>query len=285
MVADFWRRRRLHALHADHAGQFQKGHAHLKQHRLQRAILGFGQVAAGLFRQHAQQIDGGARAQNVHPRTLALLRARPHLDHGGDVELLHQVFEADRRLRAHGGVLRPDHLFKPLRRGVVGRLLLAALLGGGRRRQFVCQFLALPWKAPAPAAVSRRGSFTTRRGPARAHRPDGLGGGAARGRLRGCCWLSLLFFRLHLAAVNHFKLRGFAHSFQFPSDLVLPTCSTHSLPISCSKAGRRGQNAGRSRGRSSLCIGSFDCAASASPRIMPKQRRGCHSPAATRPRW
>ncbi len=47
-------RRRLHCLHVDHAGQFQEGHARLKQHCLQRAILGLGQVALGLLGQNAQ---------------------------------------------------------------------------------------------------------------------------------------------------------------------------------------------------------------------------------------
>jgi hypothetical protein len=69
-----------------------------------------------------------ARTQNVHPRTLPLLRPSSHLDHGGNVELLHQVLKAHRRLRAHGRILRPDQVFQPLRRGIVGGLLLAALL-------------------------------------------------------------------------------------------------------------------------------------------------------------
>ena len=52
-----------------------------------------------------------ARAQNVDARTLALLRAGAHLNHRGDIELLHQMLEADRRLRAHGGILRADQVF------------------------------------------------------------------------------------------------------------------------------------------------------------------------------
>jgi hypothetical protein len=143
----------LHGLQGDHAGQLQEGHPHFKEHRLQGVVLGLGQVAAGLLRQHAQQINGCPRAQNVHPGTLALLCARAHLDHRGDVKLLHQMLEADRRLRAHGGVLRPHHLFQPLRRGVVGRLLFAALLGRG-----------CGGNSPS-AAASGLGSLTTSRGP------------------------------------------------------------------------------------------------------------------------
>jgi hypothetical protein len=48
-------------------------------------------------------------------RPLALLRSGTHLDHGGNVELLHQVLKADRRLRADAGILRPEQVFKPLR--------------------------------------------------------------------------------------------------------------------------------------------------------------------------
>ncbi len=76
-----------------------------------------------------------ARTQNVHARTLALLCAGAHLNHGGDIKLLHQVFKTHRWLRAHGGVLRPHQVFKPLRRCVIGHLLRLALLGRGRGRQ------------------------------------------------------------------------------------------------------------------------------------------------------
>jgi len=53
---------------------------------------------------------------------------------------LHQMLEADRRLRAYSGVLRAHHVFDALRRGVVSGLLLAALLGCGRRRQLSFSF-------------------------------------------------------------------------------------------------------------------------------------------------
>ena len=73
------------------------------------------QVAARLLRQNSEQIDRGARAHNVHPRPLALLRARAHLQHRGQIKLLHQMFESHRRLRARRGILRADQVFEPLR--------------------------------------------------------------------------------------------------------------------------------------------------------------------------
>jgi len=76
-----------------------------------------------------------ARTQDVDSRALAILRSGAHLDHGGDVELLHQVLEADGGLRADGGILRPDELFKAAGPSIVGRLLLRlcwAVGGGGK---------------------------------------------------------------------------------------------------------------------------------------------------------
>ncbi len=146
-------------------------------------------------------------------RTLSLLRARPHLNHRGDVKLLHQVLEADLRRRAHGGVLRPHHLLQPLRRGVVGRLLLAALLGRGRRGNSASASAAA--SGVAAGAGSRRASdfdsLTTSRGP-----PPDAAAPVRFCRSRRLLLALLLFFRLHLAAVNHFKLRFIAHGFPFP---------------------------------------------------------------------
>ena len=49
----------------------------------------------------APGLDGG----------MVLLGARTHLNHGRNIELLHQVLKADRRLCTHGGILRPDQVF------------------------------------------------------------------------------------------------------------------------------------------------------------------------------
>ena len=127
-----------------------------------------------------------ARAQNVDARPLALLRSGAHLDHGGDIELLHQVLEADRRLRAHAGILRADEIFKPLRGGVVGGLLLPALLGGGRGRHFRLSSLvggSASWRGARALASAR----SHERGPA-----DGVAAGCRRGcgLARRSAWLS-----------------------------------------------------------------------------------------------
>ncbi len=124
------------------------------------------QVALRLFRQNPQQIDGGARAHDVHPRPLALLRARAHLQHRAQVELLHQVLESHRRLRTHRRILCADQILDALRRSVVGGLRLAAFFGRRRGRKFLRQLLL----RPPPPGCSRfaprcLASFTTRRGP------------------------------------------------------------------------------------------------------------------------
>ena len=59
------RRRRLHALHGNHVGQFEKGHPHFVQDRLQHAILGVGQVAFGLFGKDSHQVDRLFRAEDI----------------------------------------------------------------------------------------------------------------------------------------------------------------------------------------------------------------------------
>jgi hypothetical protein len=79
----------LNALQADHAGEFEKGHAQLKKDRLQGAILDIVKIAASFFRENAKQVNGGAGTQDVDARTLSILGSSSHLDHGGEVKLLH----------------------------------------------------------------------------------------------------------------------------------------------------------------------------------------------------
>jgi len=113
---------------------------------------------------------------------------RPHLDHGGNVKLLHQVFEVDGRLRAHGGVLRPHQVFEPLRRGIIGAFCsrLSSAVGGAGI-------------SPSAAALPREragagfDSLTTNLGP-----PPEAGGADGPLRRRRMLLAFLLFFRLDL---------------------------------------------------------------------------------------
>ncbi len=105
----------MHGLQVDHAGQLHESHADLEQNCLKCAIFPSSEIAFRFFRKNAEQVDGRAGAQNVYTRALAFLCSRSHLDHGGNVELLHQVFEGYGRLCADGGILCADDLFQPLR--------------------------------------------------------------------------------------------------------------------------------------------------------------------------
>ena len=223
--------RRLHGLQIDHAGQFEKRHAHLEENRLQGAVFGLGKVALGLLSQNAKQIDGGSRAKNVNAGALALLGTGSHLDHGGDIELLHQVFEGNGGLRADGRILGADDVFEALGRGVVGGFLLVALLGRGRGRQIALRFLA--------AGNLRSLNGCGHRGVA-AFVDHQLRAGGGRGGLHGrglrfgqgavFVALLLLFGGLELAAVDDFEFGRIANDLSFPislNELVESACKAH----------------------------------------------------------
>ena len=116
------------------------------------------------------------------------------------------MLKRHRRLRAHRRILRAHQVFKLLRRRVVGRLLLAALLCRGRRRHLRVGSVAPPRQRRFLLA-----SFTTSRGPPPASAPAQRSAGS----LAGAVVVSLFFFfRLHLAAVNHCQTWG-SHSCSF----------------------------------------------------------------------
>ena len=48
-----------------------------RKHGVQCILLGFAQVTLGFFGQHAQQVDGCPRAQNIHSGTLSLCVPAP----------------------------------------------------------------------------------------------------------------------------------------------------------------------------------------------------------------
>src|SRR5690348_12183763 len=103
-----WRNWRLHGLHVDHAGELKESHTHVKKYRLQGALFDLGQVALRLLGQDSEQINSIASTENIDSRPLSFLCSRAHLDHGGDVELLHEGIEGDRRWSARTGILRAD---------------------------------------------------------------------------------------------------------------------------------------------------------------------------------
>jgi len=147
--------------------------------------------------QHSEQVDGGARAEDIHARCWPPA-CRAHLDHGGEIELLHQVFKGDGGCAPAAGsapAQYPPAAAPRLHRQPSGRGSPARWRGGISPPARPQSPLWLVYHKPRPAPASGRADAGSAEAPMRfPPRPRGL-------------LAILLFVRLDLAAVNHFKLR------------------------------------------------------------------------------
>src|SRR6202011_1568910 len=72
-------------------GHFHVGHAQFVEAVLQESLLFGSEITFGFFGDHAERVDGLARADQVHSGLAALSVHEAELHHGGHVERSHEA--------------------------------------------------------------------------------------------------------------------------------------------------------------------------------------------------
>ena len=115
----------------------QKAETELEESAREQGLFGGGEIAASLFVENAEHVDGLARAEDVDLRLLALLRAAAELQDGLHVDGLDELLEGHGGRMVRAGVGGADSGVEAVGGGLEGDTGLLHLLGGGLGEGFV----------------------------------------------------------------------------------------------------------------------------------------------------